>query len=613
MKKLLFAAFAVIGANTFAQSVFERMVETDWQATEVVVPPSPFDFQVIFVGGEDMVQTNRDEEVPAKQWHDFIGLTPITEEDCVDDPNAIGWISINHERILSDDKIGDGGGMTSFLLARDPGDESLYVIPQTLADGRSGEFFNVDFSGVGETGMNCGGINSIVDGRIWTAEEWFRTSNASIYQEGAGVRDTVPYTIKYTSFEMANWQTIPKYENFNWMVEIDPREAKAIRKQYNWGRQPFEGGAVAADNQTVYMGADATPGFFTRFTADEPGDFTSGTLEVYKHDDPNRWVEIDNEDFDKMLNFSSEAVSAGATMFNRLEWVTINANNGKIYMTETGRDTPASSWEDEFAAGAVFAPHHLERAATQGVADPTDAEYWDYYGRVLEYDPATGDTRVYIEGGPFFEESPALADYPIKHLSNPDGLNVLYTTVDNEERTFLLVQEDLNGTSFGRAPAEFPDNRMCELYLLDLEIENPVLDDLIRLTQTPLGAEITGAVGTPDGKSILVNSQHPSTSNPAPFNNSLTYALTGFDRPGAIDALLSTRDVEFDDSEFNIYPNPAERIVYFNQTTDVALYDILGKRIGVYRNVSAIDIFNLSKGTYLLKTKEGETRKLIIK
>ncbi len=60
MKKLLFTAFAVVGASTFAQSVFERSVETNWEATEVVVPPSPFDFQVIFVGGEDMVQTNRD-------------------------------------------------------------------------------------------------------------------------------------------------------------------------------------------------------------------------------------------------------------------------------------------------------------------------------------------------------------------------------------------------------------------------------------------------------------------------------------------------------------------------------------------------------------------------
>ncbi|MEO1713009.1 MAG: hypothetical protein AAFU60_06705, partial [Bacteroidota bacterium] len=43
------------------------------------------------------------------------------------------------------------------------------------------------------------------------------------------------------------------------------------------------------------------------------------------------------------------------------------------------------------------------------------------------------------------------------------------------------------------------------------------------------GAEVTGAQPTSDGFSLLVNSQHPRTSNPFPFNNSLTYAINGFE------------------------------------------------------------------------------------
>ncbi|WP_203295330.1 alkaline phosphatase PhoX [Luteirhabdus pelagi] len=615
MKTKLLAIFSLaVSAIAVAQNEFPSVVvETDWEATEVVVPPSPFQYQVLFIGSEDMVQTGINEEVPAKQWHDFIGFTPLTAEDCVDDPNAIGWASVNHEMILSDDKIGDGGGMTAFLLGRNPSNDELYVIPQTLTDGRSGDFFNVDFSAVGETGMNCGGINSNIDGRIWTAEEWFRTNNESIYDGGNGVRDTTDYTIKYTQFEMANFQTIPKYQNFNWMVEIDPRAAKAVRKQYNWGRQPFEGGTVANDNQTVYMGADATPGFFTKFVADTPGDFTEGTTYVYKHDaggDP--WVEIDNEDFTKMLNFGDEAVSAGATMFNRLEWVTIDKTTGKIYMTETGRDNPAGSWEGEAADGAVYAPHHIQRATDQGVSGPGDADYWDYYGRVLEYDPATGEVNIYVEGGPYFETSPALDDYPNKHLSNPDGLNMLYVNVAGEDKRYMLINEDLNGTSFGRTPLEYPNDRMCEMYILDMDVENPGIDDLIRLTQTPRGAEITGACATTDGKSVLVNSQHPDTSNPFPYNNSLTFAITGFDDSGAI-ATLSAPEFDEDATGFVIYPNPTERIVYFNQVSDVALYNISGQRIAVYRNVKSIDISGLATGTYLLRNGEGETKKLLIK
>ena len=599
---------------SFSQNEFpSRMaVDPNWDAVEVVVPPSPFQYQVIFVGGDDVVQTGVNESVPAKQWHDFIGFTPITAEDCVDDPNAIGWVSVNHEMILADDKIGDGGGMTAFLLGRNPSDDTLYVIPQDLTDGRSGEFFNVDFSSVGETGMNCGGITSNVDGRIWSAEEWFQGSNEAMYDSGNGIRDTTAYTIKYTEFDMANFQTIPKYQNFNWMVEIDPRAAKAKRKQYNWGRQPFEGGAVANDNKTVYLGADATPGFFTKFVADVEGDFTEGTLYVYKHDAAGEpWVEIDSDDFSKMLTFSEEAVTAGATMFNRLEWVTLDKTTGKVYMTETGRDNPSGSWSDELADGAVFAPHHVQRAMDQGATGPDDPAYWDYYGRVLEFDPATGDVNIFVEGGPYFATSPTLANYPAKHLSNPDGLNMLYVNVAGEDKRYMLICEDLNGTSFGRTPAEYPDDRMCELYLLDMDVASPEIDDLIRLTQTPKGAEITGACPTADGKSILVNSQHPDTSNPFPYNNSLTFAITGFDDSGAIDT-LGNPDFEATDKGFQVYPNPAERIVYFNKVVDVALYDITGKRIAVYRNTDFIDILSLSTGAYILKTSEGETRKLIV-
>lgn len=616
MKKTVLALSLLASATMgLAQNTFpSRVVDTDWEATEVVIPPSPFQYQVLFVGGDDMVQTGRNEETLAKQWHDFIGFTPVTPEDCIDDPNAIGWASINHEMILSDDKIGDGGGMTTFLLGRDPSNDELYVISQKLTDGREGDFFNVDFSAVGETGMNCGGINSNVDGRIWTAEEWFRTSNESIFNDGNGVRDLSDFTIKYTDFEMANFQTIQKFQNFNWMVEIDPRNAKAIRKQYNWGRQPFEGGTVANDNKTVYIGADATPGFFTRFVADVEGDFTRGTTYVYKHDAAGEpWVEIDNTDFNKMLEFKAEAVAVGATMFNRLEWVTIDKITGKVYMTETGRDNPASRWADEADAGAVYAPHHFDRASDQGVTGPGDEAYWDYYGRVLEFDPATGEVNIFVEGGPYFEESPTVAEYPNKHLSNPDGLNMLYVNVAGEDKRYMLICEDLNGTSFGRTPVEYPDDRMCEMYILDMEVENPVLDDLIRLTQTPRGAEITGACATADGKSILINSQHPDTSNPFPYNNSLTFAITGFDDSGAIETLAAPDFGDSDTDDFILYPNPTERIVYFNRTTDIALYDITGKRISVYRDVKSIDISSLATGTYLLKTKDGDAKKLLVK
>ncbi len=458
-------------------------------------------------------------------------------------------------------------------------------------------------------------ITSLADGRIWTAEEWFRTSNASLRGE---VRDLEPWTISTDIPGNFAGQTIEKYENFNWMVEIDPREAVAIRKQYNWGRQPFEGGVITEDNRTVYVGGDATPGIFTKFVADTPGDFRSGRLFAYKHDAPGEpWVELSSTDLNVALNFAEEALTLGATMFNRLEWLTFH--DGKIYMSETGRDNLGTRFQNGAALGGTLDYHWVEpvRERHPELAEKTDDQvldfvmagfFNDYYGRILEYDPATGLVTTFLNGGPFFESSPAVNEYPYKHMSNPDGLNILMTN----GKPYMLICEDLNGTSNGRVPAGI-GNRTCELFLLDLSIDDPSVDDLVRIAITPLGSEVTGAIATPDGKTILANSQHPSTSNPFPYNNSLTFAITGWDE--AITAITSLEDLQDQlegSLDFQVWPNPVSRKLNFNQIIDAALYDNHGRRIKVFRAKKSLDVSDLQPGAYFLKTAEGEGRKLII-
>ena len=621
MKKLFstLVVLALLSASAIAQKLFDEQITIPegYAPTEVVMPPSPLSMQVLFIGGTDMVQTtetygNPAGETPAKEWHDFIGFTPDNSGQ------SLGWVSVNHERISMDDMIGDGGGMTAFRVKR-ADDGTLEVMDQTLEDGRSGKFFNVDFvNTTGETGMNCGGICSVVDGRIWTAEEWFRSSNESL---GGQVRDLEPMTINSDMPGDWNGQTIEKYQNFNYMTEIDPRQAKAIRKQYNWGRQPFEGGVVNEANQIVYLGPDSTPGIFGMFVAQTPGDFTKGTLFAYKHDKPGwPWVPIWEDGY--WLNFGELALQKGATMFNRIEWVAHNPVTNFIYFTATGRDRPGSRLAAGQELGGVFHPDIMARAQAQGVASPTDENYWDYYGRIWEYDPRSGKMRILLEGGAntnndaisSTEESPAEADYPSIHLSNPDGLNTMMIN----DKPYLVIQEDLNGTSYGRMPAG-ATTRICELFLLDLTIQNPSLDDLIRITATPVGAEITGAQPTPDGKSLLVNSQHPSSDNPFPFNHSMTFAIHGFDKLDDASASLRSAREEFetvsnaDAEEFKVFPNPTTRYVQMNQTTDVAIYNAEGKRMMVQRNVNRIDVSRLSPGIYFIQNAAGKTLKLAIK
>lgn len=616
MKKLstvLMTAATV--AASFGQTQFDKTIniaEFNYLNSTMLMPKSPLTTQVLFIGGVDMVQTtatygNAAGATIAKEWHDFIGITPDTTAG---NENEF-WISVNHEMVEKNDMVGDGGGMTAFKAMEDA-NGNVTILEQTLTDGRTGKFFNVDFvNTVGETGMNCGGITSSVDGRIWTAEEWFRTSNGSLVDSkgDTAVRDLNDFTINTDITGNFNGKTVKKFQNFNYMVEIDPREAKAIRKQYNWGRQGFEGGVVMADNKTVFLGIDNTPAYFLKFVAKTAGDFTEGDLFVYKQDSTVKWIKVDNQDINVMLNLDSASLANHATMFNRKEWVALDKNSGMLYITETGRDNPGSAWSKSYAAGAKFAAHHVARASAQGTT-PENSKYLDIYGRVLKFDPTTDEMTVLIEGGAGEtwdnKASFGVAKYPSKHLSNPDGLN----TIVIGSQTYLLICEDLNGVNYNRMPYAV-NNPTCELFMLDLSIDNPTVNDLIRITAVPQGAEITGVTVTPSNKTILVNSQHPESSenvNTYPFNHSLTFAITGFE--GIISALA--KPSANSSSEFVVYPNPVSREVYVSSVTDIALYDALGQRVRVAYNTDKINVEGLATGTYIVLTKEGKSTKIII-
>ncbi|BDD04323.1 alkaline phosphatase PhoX [Aureibacter tunicatorum] len=626
MKKIFttLAFAALLAGSAKAQFVFPIELEGSYDnqgVKTVIMESNPLVGQVLFTGGVDQVVSNGQYDqdgnwvlnadweansiiADAKQWHDFIGFTPDNES------SDLGWVTINHERVDQNDQLGDGGGMTVFKVKR-ADDGTLEIVEQTLDGFGTGDFFNVDFAGtVGETGMNCGGINS-ADGRIWTAEEWWRNSAESIAD---GLRNT-EFTIGEGWDESSPYygETIEMYQNLNYMVEVDPRSAKAIRKQYNWGKFPFEGGAVMPDNKTVYMGADASAGTFTKFVADTPNDFTKGTLYAYKHDNEgDKWIELDVSTIDGAINAYKNALDNGASMFRRLEWVV--EIGGKIYMTETGRDGIGSAYTDH--PNAVLNPHIFDEVRERhpemaGKPDEVvesfirdEDGFADYYGRVLEYNPETQTVKTFLKGGPYFaQEEVAAEDYPSKHLSNPDGLTVL--TVRN--KNFMIIQEDLNGSSHGRVPAGAAA-RTCEMWLLDMDIVNPTIDDLHRIAVVPNGAEVTGARATSDGNTLMFNAQHPSADTES-NGNSFTYAISGWKE--VVQGLTAIDDAKREG--VSVYPNPVSRWLNLSEVTDVAIYSQSGQRLKVERNTKKIDVSDLTPGLYILKTAKGETVKVIVK
>ncbi|MBK8045556.1 MAG: T9SS type A sorting domain-containing protein [Haliscomenobacter sp.] len=61
-----------------------------------------------------------------------------------------------------------------------------------------------------------------------------------------------------------------------------------------------------------------------------------------------------------------------------------------------------------------------------------------------------------------------------------------------------------------------------------------------------------------------------------------------------------------------MYPNPTTRMVYLNQTTDVAIYNVDGKRMRTLRNTSEVNVSDLKPGVYFLQNATGDVQKLII-
>ncbi|MBM3270610.1 MAG: DUF839 domain-containing protein [Candidatus Sericytochromatia bacterium] len=144
-----------------------------------------------------------------------------------------------------------------------------------------------------------------------------------------------------------------------WMYEIDPFEPNPARRTVRrqaMGRFSHESAAILGD--AVYLTEDAYDGHFFKFVPDRSNDYSRGKLFAYQAGSKS-WLPVGD-----VYNARPEATAAGATPYNRLEDLQVGPD-GLIYLAETGN----------LAKG-------------------------DTFGRILRFDPATGEMRTYLEGGP---------------------------------------------------------------------------------------------------------------------------------------------------------------------------------------------------------------------
>jgi secreted PhoX family phosphatase len=448
---------------------------------KTLLVPEGLTVQILFREKLDTVVRADGMKAPAKGSHDM--LTFIPDENNINK----GWLYVSHETKYKDEILGDGGGATMFQVEKD----------STGNWNRIGDFRHVDFTGVRNTQRNCGGQLG-PNGMIYTCEESQPMGNGALTKKGKG----------HTNTEKVG--NLEYWQNFGYVVEVDPTTFKATQKMISWGRFYHEDVEFMDDQKTIYLSDDHQPGVFFKFVADQAGNYNEGQLFAFRRADNDgeagSWIAMPR-DTASLLKIRDVAIDSGATLFMRHEWFERVGN--KIYITETGHDE--EDWGEYIERGANVA------SALLPYMEGTVAH--DVHGRLLVFDTETNQMSTHLEGG-FNSDSS-------KVFSNPDNI----TKVTFGGKDYLLFCEDLNAADKGRIPA-YAYNQgkyYTEMFLLDLSIENPTIDDLFRFAVGPNRAELTGAMMSPDKSTLFFNVMHPIYSNGAPYDRSVTVAVSGWE------------------------------------------------------------------------------------
>lgn len=140
--------------------------------------------------------------------------------------------------------------------------------------------------------------------------------------------------------------------------------------------------------------------------------------------------------------------------------------------------------------------------------------------------------------------------------------------------------------------------------------------------RTPEGVYTPPSTYTPVTAGIppfeLDFNSHFDTLNPSP-NAGLTAAFDNISVIATNASILSTKNVDIEDGEIEVYPNPvtdALNIKSKDKIKSLAVYDATGRKIEVTASGSKIDVSYLKPGIYLLTvetTSRVHTSKFIVK
>lgn len=303
---------------------------------------------------------------------------------------------------------------------------------------------------------------------------------------------------------------------FGWVVELDPFDPESIpKKRTAMGRYSRECATVSIGDDgkmAIYSGDDTRGEYVYKFVPknrfNKDDDLANrelldeGTLYVaaFYSDGRGAWLPLiwgqggltERNGFfsqaDVVINARVAGDILGATPMDRPEWVAVDPHSREVYVTLTNNiERGVKADQPVNAANPRSENHHgqIVRWAEKN-SDPTATEFsWEIF--LLAGNNAQAEVPDNQQGnirGDLF--------------SCPDGL-----WFDADGR--LWIETDFDDEEDVYHPMG------CNQLLC----ADSVTREVKRFLVGPRGCEITGLTGTPDGKSLWLNIQHPGISYPA--------------------------------------------------------------------------------------------------
>ncbi|HSI55990.1 MAG TPA: PhoX family phosphatase [Ideonella sp.] len=300
---------------------------------------------------------------------------------------------------------------------------------------------------------------------------------------------------------------------FGWVVEIDPMNPSSTPvKRTAMGRAAHEGATVAVTQDgraVVYMGEDSRFEYIYKFVSRDkiaPGGARAnaelldhGTLYVARFDADNggQWLPLVHgqgpltaangfaDQGEVVIKARQASDLLGATKMDRPEWIAVDKARGEVFCTLTNNSERGADNKPGVDAANPRANNTMGNIIRW-------KEDGDFHATRFKWD------HFVVAGDPSNARPEAQGKVKGDALGCPDGLWV-------DGRGVLWVQTDMSTSAMGKGDlAQLGNNGM---YAAD-----PASGEIRRFLTGPAGCELTGATGTPDGRTMFVNIQHPGES-----------------------------------------------------------------------------------------------------